>query len=169
MTYHYTICGLEYVHLVNGYTVHETEYGRGVSIEHSDDLDLAISLGVLRSHARLRGQEVRFLRSLLDMSQTHLATLLGNKRITVQRWESKPRTKIPRTEDRLLRIVAAERLHGESVAMDILDALEEFADDQPVPIWMHYNPAEKADSEPSLFPENEDEDDDGWFPELKAA
>ena len=172
MTYHYTSSGLDYVYLANGYTVHETDYGPGVSIEHSDDLDLMISLGVLRSHARLRGQEVRFLRGLMDISQTALATLLGNKRITVQRWESHPKTKIPRSEDRLLRVLVAARLHGIDEAKDILDSLEEFSDDQPVKIVMHYRPVEV---EPTLFA-GEDEEiggeqagDDSWVPRLEAA
>ena len=36
MTYHYTMSGLDYVHLLNGYTEHTTDYGRGVSIERAD-------------------------------------------------------------------------------------------------------------------------------------
>jgi putative transcriptional regulator len=32
MAYHYTECGLDNVYLENGFTVHKTAYGRGVSI-----------------------------------------------------------------------------------------------------------------------------------------
>jgi len=31
--FHYTDCGLDYVYLANGYTVHETAHAKGVSIK----------------------------------------------------------------------------------------------------------------------------------------
>ena len=31
--YHYTGCGLDYVYLLKGYALHETDHGPGVSIE----------------------------------------------------------------------------------------------------------------------------------------
>ena len=38
-SYHYTMCGLDYVYLTNGYREHVTEYGSGISIERADALD----------------------------------------------------------------------------------------------------------------------------------
>ena len=57
--YHYTECGLDYVYLVNGYTWHQTPYGRGVSIEDADGLHDAIALGVIISPHALRVMQTR--------------------------------------------------------------------------------------------------------------
>lgn len=105
MTYHYTECGLDYVYLKNGYKLHETPYGQGVSFKNGDVLDLAIAHALLQYPARLRGQEIRFIRALLDMTQNKFAAKLGVKRLTVARWEAKPKTPIPGPADRLIRIM----------------------------------------------------------------
>lgn len=165
-TYNYTMCGLDYVYLLNGFHYHETAYGPGVSIEKADALDHAIAGRVLTSHSRLRGQEVRFLRALLRRSQAELATHLGVKRITVARWESAANTPIPGPADRLLRLVTAHTLFEEGFAHVLVELLPEISDTRPDTIAMIYSPHARA-TEPSLFP---DETDDGerWRP-TKAA
>jgi hypothetical protein len=60
--YHYTKSVLDYVYLMNGYTVHDTPYGFGVSIQHTEQLYDAIAKEIIRRPNRMRGQEVRFLR-----------------------------------------------------------------------------------------------------------
>ena len=165
-TYHYTMCGLDYVYLRNGYRYYDTAYGPGVSIEKADALDRVIASRVLTSHSRLRGQEVRFLRSLLGRSQTALATHLGVKRITVARWEGAPNTPIPGPADRLLRLVTAHALFEEGFAHILVDLLPEISDTHPNEIVMVYSPHAKA-AEPSLFPDDAD-DGERWRP-TKAA
>ena len=159
MTYLYTMCGLDYVHLRNGYEEHETDYGKGVSIERADDLDRVIAAVVILSHARVRGQEVRFLRSLLDKSQADLARDLGVQRVTVARWEGNEKTPIPGAADRALRAVAARALfRGRKWLYLVVDTFSEITDENPEALYLSYLPAEKGE-EPSFLPAEQKE---GW-------
>ena len=148
-TLHYTDCGLDYVYLANGFTWHETEYGPGVSIDDMDGLHQAIARHVVLSETRLRGQEVRFLRAMLDLSQEDLARPLGATRVTVARWEGEPDTPIPKPSDRLLRLVYARR-HDPEIVGDIADLLEGM---------------EEARAKDERFRETKE----GWRPERRAA
>lgn len=123
--YHYTGCGLDYVYLANGFEIHETEYGRGMSIDDVEGLHDVIARNLITGRQRLRGQEVRFLRSLLDVSQGSLARVLGTTRSAVARWELKRDTPIPPTADRMLRTFYAGRREGNKAVNRILDLLEE--------------------------------------------
>jgi putative transcriptional regulator len=75
--YHYTECGLRNIWLANGYHVHKTPYGKGMSIEHVESLQRAIAQSLVRKAARLTGAEFRFLRKEQDLSQKSLAGLIG--------------------------------------------------------------------------------------------
>jgi DNA-binding transcriptional regulator YiaG len=123
--YHYIGCGLDYVYLRNGYTVHQTEYGEGVSIEHAPELHEAIAREVILSPDRLRGQEVRFLRSMLGMSQAGIAAVVGSTRPSVARWEARPTTPIPQASDHVLRLYYALNKSGDETARLISDLLKE--------------------------------------------
>ena len=105
--YHYTECGLDYVYLLNGYVLHDTKYGSAVEVEHAAQLDRQIALAVVERQGPLTGQEVRFLRGLLDLTQAQLGELLGKDAQSVARWE-RSKTAIPPTEDRALRQVYLE-------------------------------------------------------------
>lgn len=121
--FHYTTSGLDYVYLANGVRRIEGEYGAGFAIDDVDGLHDVIARHVVASPARLRGQEVRFLRSMLDISQAGLARILGTKRLTVARWEAKPHTSIPGTADRALRLFFALKVEGDGAATGLLDML----------------------------------------------
>ena len=86
--YHYTMCGLDNVYLENGYVIEETEDGPCVSIEDIDGLHRVIATDLVAKRARLTAKELRFLRSMLRLSQQKLADLTGNQRGTVTRWEN---------------------------------------------------------------------------------
>jgi DNA-binding transcriptional regulator YiaG len=105
--YHYTECGLDYVYLVNGFVVHDTGYGGAVEVEHADRLDRQIAQAIIDHQGPLTGQEVRFLRGLLDLTQAELGDLLGKDAQSVARWE-RSKTAIPPTEDRALRQIYLE-------------------------------------------------------------
>ena len=169
IAYHYTMCGLDYVYLRSGYREHDTDYGKGVSIECADNLDRAIAIRVIGGYARLRGQEVRFLRALMGRSQTDIANLLGVKRATVARWEGSANTPIPGPADRLMRVVAVHVIwEGKNVeALKLLvDLIPEIANEKPEKIEMSYLPDEVG-HEDSLFP-TESPAVDRWKP-TKAA
>lgn len=167
MTYHYTMCGLDYVYLLDGFREHKTEYGEGVSIERADSLDRAIAAMVIASQSRIRGQEVRFLRSLVHQSQTELANNLGLRRLTVARWEGAPNTVIPGPADRALRIIVARELFDSEAMGLIAGMFSEIADDRPESLMMYYLPDEQI-REPSLFPEKEGEAEK-WRPAKRVA
>lgn len=105
--HHYLESGLDYVWLSAGFTREETGYGPAVTVRDATALDRAIALAVVRGRRRLTGQEVRFLRGLMDMTQGELGALLGKDAQSVARWE-KAKTGIPPTEDRALRQIFLE-------------------------------------------------------------
>jgi DNA-binding transcriptional regulator YiaG len=106
--YHYTECGLDYVYLVDGFKITKTAYGPAVRVANASKLDRAIAQIVVRDQNRLTGQEVRFLRGLLDMTQAELGSALGKDAQTVARWE-KGKTEIPSTEDIAIRQIYLEK------------------------------------------------------------
>ena len=106
--YRYTECGLDYVYLMDGFEVVKTAYGPAVQVTNASKLDRAIALAVVRHQNRLAGQEVRFLRGLLDLTQAELGRALGKDAQTVARWE-KGKTELPPTEDIAIRQIYLEK------------------------------------------------------------
>lgn len=102
--YQYTACGLDYVYLRDGYTVRETRHGRGISIHDAHALHETIARAITTRPQPLRGQEVRFLRSQMKLSQEGLARVLRTKPLTVTRWEAKPNHRISGAADAALRL-----------------------------------------------------------------
>ena len=127
--YHYTGCGLDNIYLANGFERKVTPYGEGVSIADADGLHEAIALFVIGSPNRLRGQEVRVLRSMLDVSQAGLGDILGVSRGTVARWEGKNAdAPIPGGTDRFLRVFYFLEVAGHRSAKKLLKLIREIDD-----------------------------------------
>ena len=99
--YHYRECGLDNIWLLNGFEIHDTDYGKGVSFQDPDGLDAAIALSLTEKPARLSGREFRFLRIMLDMSQKGVGEYFGKDAQTVALWEK--RDKINEDVDFLIR------------------------------------------------------------------
>jgi len=59
-----------------------------VAIPAIDELNKMIASAVIRNKARLKGAEVRFLRSYLGYSAADFAKLIGSSASTVSKWES---------------------------------------------------------------------------------
>ena len=76
-TYHYTECGLSNIYLENGFQYIETSRGQAVSIKDASGLHRAIGLFLVTTKKDLIGEEIRFLRNEMLMSQHTLANLLG--------------------------------------------------------------------------------------------
>lgn len=143
--YHYTECGLDYVFLQTGYRTHDTDHGAGVSFLGVDELDKAVATLVVTGPTRLRGQEVRFLRSQVAVSQIRLAALLGVQRPTVARWEAKPDTPIPGAADRLLRIVYMVSRRPIEIRPITFESFVGLDNAKPDSLHMTYSPDEKQD------------------------
>lgn len=101
--YHYTECGLSHVYLLNGHHEESSDYGVVTSISNIAGLHDAIGKTIVsKTTEPLSGDEVRFLRKEIDLSQKNLGALLGVEDQTVARWE-KGTVMIPRAADILLR------------------------------------------------------------------
>ncbi len=113
--YHYTECGLDDVYLMNGYEVHETAYGTGVSVNNVDGLHRAIARRLCSSKTELHPRELKFLRKMMDLTQAELAQLLRCDYQTVARWE-RGQAGIPGAADLLVRaFYLGQHKHGVDV------------------------------------------------------
>lgn len=123
MMYHYTECGLDNVWLENGYTVHRTPYGKGVSIADAQGLQAVLVSELVRKQGRITGKELRFLRAHLELSQSSLGKLLGATEQSVSLWE---RTgKVPAASDALVRLLVIEGSRGNEKVTAVLDRIND--------------------------------------------
>src|SRR5574342_269743 len=99
-TYHYTECGLSNIFLVNGYNFIDTPRGKNISIHDIDGLHRAIGLFLVTSRKDLSGEEIRFIRHELLMSQNTLSRLLGVSEQAIRRWEN-GKVNIPKPSESL--------------------------------------------------------------------
>lgn len=126
--FHYTGCGLDNVWLVDGYRVTETDYGSGVAIDRADELHHVIAKAIIDRPTALLGQEARFLRKLLDLSQADMGKLLGVDRTTVIRWEKAREKPVGKMADLALRYTYAAR-NDMTLIGSVVKALQD-ADEQ---------------------------------------
>jgi DNA-binding transcriptional regulator YiaG len=131
--YHYTDCGLDYVYLANGYTVHATTHGEGVSIKDASAMHACIALDLIAQARPLQGQDVRFLRGLLRLSQEGLAKVLRQQRGSVARWEAESGKDIPGPADSALRMFYALKAGGHDIAVKVVDLLQQIDELQHAP------------------------------------
>jgi len=115
--YHYRECGLSDVWLANGYEWVSSSLGKALRIRSADQLEKAIEQVVAAKPGRLTGQEFRYLRKALQMSQRDLAQTLGNNEQTIALWEK--RRGPPLWADRLLRAFYREESGSPVLLRDI--------------------------------------------------
>lgn len=151
MAYHYTDSGLDNVWLENGYTIHSTVYGEGVSIQDTEGLHKAIGAWIIDQPRTLTGAELRFLRLEMELTQRDLAGIIGSDEQAVRRWEKARSKGISNgPADRLLRALYSEYIHGDGSLRNLVERLAAL------------DVIEKADVR---FCETEQ----GWFPRQCAA
>lgn len=103
--YHYTECGLDNIYLVNGFKITELANGdEEIFIHDVHGLHRSIGLMLIQKRGLLFGNEIKFIRTSLDLSQTALSKILGCTYQTVLLWE-KNKQIISKTADRLLRAI----------------------------------------------------------------
>ena len=125
MTYHYKESGLDNVYLIDGYTIHETPYGKGVSIKNTAALHKAIGKWLIALPRPFNGAELRFIRSEMELTQRALAGIIGTEEQTLRLWEKKRDKFMPSTADRLLRAVYSEFLGNNVQIRRMLEKLAE--------------------------------------------
>lgn len=123
--YPYKESGLDNVYLENGFTIRDTPYGMGVSIQDTEGLHKAIGLWLTSCPKRINGAELRFIRLEMELTQKALAGLLGSEEQNVRLWE-KARTKsIPGLADRSLRALYFEFVTGDGSIRRLVNRLAE--------------------------------------------
>ena len=127
--YHYTESGLQNIWLANGYAVVKTKHGKGVSIRDVEGLHFAIGKSLAKK-PKLTGGELRFLRKEMGMSQSALAALVGTSEQNVSLWER--RGGIPKTADRLVRLIYLEHMGNNPKVREIIDRLNDQDREQAV-------------------------------------
>lgn len=123
--YPYKESGLDNVYLENGFTIHNTAYGLGVSIQDTPGLHKAIGLWLISCPKRLNGAELRFLRTEMELMQKCLAGLLGSEEQNVRNWEKVRTKQIPGMADRSLRALYSEYATGDGSIRRLVDRLAE--------------------------------------------
>jgi putative transcriptional regulator len=116
--YRYRESGLPNVYLINGHREVKTPYGRGVSIQDVEALHMAIAHELFEGKPFLAGPEVRFIRKLLELTQTQLAALLGVEEQSVRRWEKLAR--VPKQADHGMRLVFRDLTHKDATPLSEL-------------------------------------------------
>jgi putative transcriptional regulator len=85
---HYGASGLDYVYLLNGFTVEDDpDYGRLVSIDDVDDLHRTIGSHIIRQKREMTGPEFRFLRKQMGFTQEEYALKFGTDVQTIANYE----------------------------------------------------------------------------------
>jgi DNA-binding transcriptional regulator YiaG len=120
---HYTACGLDNVWLANGYTVKETKYGKGVSIDDVDGLHRLLATNLVEKAGLLTGKEFRFLRVHLGLTQQGVGKLLGDvSENAVSLWERKDT--VPAIYDHWLRMLVIAKLKGNTKVADAVQRIQ---------------------------------------------
>ncbi len=107
-TIHYTLCGLEYVYLINA------PIGVDSGEEYIDippaQIDRMIAVEIIRQGVPMRGREVLFLRKALKMNRNQWATKLGITASGILRWEQTDKKRLSRINEVAIRMLCAEEL-----------------------------------------------------------
>jgi putative transcriptional regulator len=132
--YQYRGCGLDDVYLWNGYTHERTPEGDGISIQDVDGLHRAIGTRLVTLKKELNGNELRFLRKEMNLTQTELSRFIGLSSQQVARWE-KAHSAISGAADLLLRKLYLEHIGGRLTLRKLIsgmDASDDVLDDEQV-------------------------------------
>jgi DNA-binding transcriptional regulator YiaG len=125
MSHHYTESGLDNIYLENGFHIHPTAYGKGVSIQDTEGLHKAIGKWLITQPKLLNGAELRFIRLEMESTQRDLAGIIGATEQTFRLWEKHRKKKIPGTADRLIRALYSEYMGGDGNIRRMLETLAE--------------------------------------------
>lgn len=119
--FHYRACGLDNVYLRSGYTQRDVGGETYTSVQNADELHEALAAHLVLRRKVLRGQEVRFLRKFLGLTQAELGDILSVSDQSVARYE-KEQVALEGPADRFLRVIVMGKLTG---AVDPVAIVEE--------------------------------------------
>jgi len=105
-SYAFTECGLKNVVLQGVEIIQCPVCGdEQVLIPHMDELMRTLALAVISQPYRLQGEDVRFIRKYLKMTQAELASYLEIDKTNLSKWENNE-DQIGEQSDRLIRSIA---------------------------------------------------------------
>ena len=125
--YHYTECGLDNIYLVNGFKIKKIGSDEEIFIHDIHGLHKAISNILIFKKGLLEGNEIKFIRTMLDLSQKKLAELIGCRYQQILLWE-KNKNKVSKPADRLLRVILYTFIYKEVDNGEVFDRINEIAD-----------------------------------------
>ena len=95
--FHFTDGGLNTIWLANGYEEVDTPHGKAVSFHDLDGLIKAICIALAEKNTALKGEEFRYLRQALSLSQGGaIGQLMDKTDQAIAKWE-KSGEPVPRT------------------------------------------------------------------------
>lgn len=106
--YHYKECGLSNIWLKNGFIIEEIDGDMTVAIEDLDGLHRAIGTEICH-HRFISGDEFRFLRRELDLSQSKLGEIIGVSENSIANWERN--SSIPKSAISMLKGLYYEKIN----------------------------------------------------------
>lgn len=121
---HYTASGLDYVYLLNGFTIEEDpDYGCLITIKNERDLHHAIGLSIILRPRAMTGAEFRFLRKLMGFKQKTLADELGVNEQTVANYEKNKI--IPNSSEQYMRMLFLLSITPDDAHAEVIKRLKE--------------------------------------------
>ena len=109
-TYHYTECGLSNVFIDDVDVVQDNQGEETYTIKNILGLHKLIAHTIVsRLRQRMTGNEFRFLRSEMGLTQEEAGKRLGRDRVTISRWERGETTIDPAVET-VMKMLAIEKL-----------------------------------------------------------
>jgi len=131
--YHYTESGLNNVYLRGGYNTIEIDGEEAVSIHDLAGLHKVIGQRIIRKSPSLTGEEIRFLRKEMNLTQASFAGVISVSEDTIRGWEN-GRTHVTGPADKLIRGVYVEHLDGNGGLRQIIEDIarlnNEIAEDE---------------------------------------
>ena len=124
--YHYTECGLDNVYLVNGFSISKDGNEEVILINDIHGLHQAIGIHIANKTGLLKGKEIKFIRTMFDVSPKTLGLMLGYDYQTILAWE-KNKSPISVTADHFLKVLFMNYLDVES-GKEIYGKINELAD-----------------------------------------
>ncbi len=133
--YHYTESGLPNVYLRGGYTARDIDGEEAISIHDLNGLHKAIGQDIISRSPALTGDEVRFLRKEMDLTQNSFAGIIGVSEDTVRNWENgRNGNGVGKPEDILIRGLYHEAVNGDGGLRQIIEDIarlnREIAEDE---------------------------------------
>lgn len=118
--YNYRACGLDNVIIHGLKPVNDDEGNETYAIPHINKLHKTIAILLIEKPFALNGQELRFLRSELGMTQAELAKLVNRQPLTISRWE-RDEIAIEDNAEVIIRLYACKKLEINEIHVGIED------------------------------------------------